>query len=255
MVIGAQLYTVRDFTKTPEALSETLKRVADIGYRTVQLSGTCPYDAEWMRDELSKNGLTCVLTHTPAKDILEDTVRVCRDHSVFGCHNVGLGAIPGGKMTDEAYEAFVADFLPAAKTIRDMGKKFYYHNHAFEFVRDRNGKLFIDRLTEDFSEDLLGITLDTYWVQFAGADPAAWLARLRGRVACVHLKDMAPTFKNGNRMAVVGEGNLDFEKIIDAAEGAGTEYLLVEQDDCYGEDPFACLSRSYRNLRSIGMKV
>lgn len=35
MQIGAQFYTLRDQCKTLEAFAESLKRVADIGYRTV----------------------------------------------------------------------------------------------------------------------------------------------------------------------------------------------------------------------------
>ena len=35
--------------------------------------------------------------------------------------------------------------------------------------------------------------------------------------------------------------------------GGGHEYLLVEQDDCYGEDPFECLRVSYQNLKARGL--
>ncbi len=255
MIIGAQLYTVREYAKTTEMLSQTLARVADIGYKSVQISGTCPYEAEWLRDELSKNGLSCVLTHTAAKEILENTEKVCHDHDIFGCRNVGLGAVPGGKLTGEIYEKFVADFTPAAKRIHELGKRFFYHNHAFEFSRDEQGRRFIERLVEDFSEELLGITLDTYWVQFAGADPVEWIGRLRGRMECIHLKDMTATFKNGNRMAPVGYGNMNFEKIVEAAAQANAQYLLVEQDDCYEEDPFVCLEKSYRYLTSLGLEA
>lgn len=59
MKIGAQLYTVHDFTKDLDSLSESLKKVADMGYRTVQVSGTCKYDADWIREQLDKNGLEC----------------------------------------------------------------------------------------------------------------------------------------------------------------------------------------------------
>ena len=55
-------------------------------------------------------------------------------------------------------------------------------------------------------------------------------------------------------MAVIGEGNLNFERILKKAEEAHTRYLLVEQDDCNGEDPFACLRRSYQNLRAMGLE-
>jgi sugar phosphate isomerase/epimerase len=69
-------------------------------------------------------------------------------------------------------------------------------------------------------------------------------------VPCIHLKDYA----YGGKMAVVGEGNLNFDRIFEKAESAQTQYLLVEQDDCGGEDPFACLRRSYRNLVAMGFR-
>ena len=42
MIIGAQLYTRRDFCRNLDDFSENLKKVADIGYTSVQVSGTCP---------------------------------------------------------------------------------------------------------------------------------------------------------------------------------------------------------------------
>ena len=254
MTIGAQLYTVRDFAKNLNDFEETLKKVADIGYKTVQVSGTCDFEAEWLSKQLEKNGLFCVLTHTKAADILENTEMVCRNHDIFGCQNIGLGAMPcGGKVTDEAYDQFVSDFTPAIQKIAASGHKFFYHNHAFEFIKSRDGKLFIDKLLEDFSPEMLGITLDTYWVQFAGADVSEWIEKLTGRVECIHLKDMVATFDNKNRMAPVGWGNMNFDKILFAAEKSGGKYLLVEQDSCYEEDPFVCLKKSHDYLRAMGL--
>ena len=57
----------------------------------------------------------------------------------------------------------------------------------------------------------------------------------------------------GQLMAVVGEGNINFDAVISAAESAGTQYLLVEQDNCNGEDPFDCLKRSYENMKAMGL--
>ena len=254
MIIGAQLYTVRDHTKTLDDFAETLKKVADIGYTTVQVSGTCEFEADWLRDKLRENGLSCVLTHTKPTEITGNTEKVCRDHDIFACKNIGVGAMPGGRVDDEVYEKFVSEFKPAAERIRDMGHKLFYHNHAFEFTRSRDGRLFLDKLLAEFSADLLGITLDTYWVHFAGADVCETIAKLTGRLECIHLKDMTATMKNGNRMAPVGHGNMNFEKIIAAAGENGAQYLLVEQDDCYEEDPFACLKKSYNYLISLGLK-
>lgn len=64
MEIGAQLYTVREHTKTLEDFSRTLEKIAAIGYRNVQVSGTCAYEPAWLKAELDRTGLRCVLTHT-----------------------------------------------------------------------------------------------------------------------------------------------------------------------------------------------
>ena len=91
MTIGAQLYTVRDFCRTPDDFARTLERIADIGYRTVQVSGTCAYEADWLARQLDRTGLQCVLTHTPGDRIADQTEQVAREHDVFGCRYVGLG--------------------------------------------------------------------------------------------------------------------------------------------------------------------
>ena len=57
MEIGAQFYTVRESCKTLDGFAETLKKVADIGYKNVQISGTCPYEAEWLKEQLQKLSL------------------------------------------------------------------------------------------------------------------------------------------------------------------------------------------------------
>ncbi len=253
MVIGAQFYTIRQFTQNLNDFSESLKKVADIGYTTVQISGTCPYEAEWLQDRLKETGLSCVITHISSDALLKETEQVCRNHDIFHCKNIGIGCMPGFDATDEIYDKFLVDFKPVAEKIKAAGHKLFYHNHAFEYGRSKDGKLFMEKLLEDFPPELLGITFDTYWAQFGGADPAAWLEKLAGRVECIHLKDMTIVNKE-QRMAPVGWGNMNFEQIIAAAEKAKAKYLLVEQDRCYEEDPFDCLKKSYEYLTSLGLK-
>ncbi len=253
MQIGAQFYTVREQCQTLEGLSESLKRAADIGYRTVQISGTCAYEPEWLREELQKNGLTCAVTHTAADTLADDTGRVIAGHEIFGCRYIGLGMMPGALHDPADYGAFTRRFRPAMEKIRAAGKLFLYHNHQFEFMRSPGGKIYLERMMEEFPAGLLGFTFDTYWAQYGGADPAQWLERLSGRVPCIHVKDMA-CVDAAPSMAPVGEGNLNWSRILAAAEQAGTQYVLVEQDDCHGEDPFDCLRRSYAYLRSLGLE-
>ena len=249
MQIGAQLYTVREHTKTLDDFSETLKKVADIGYKTVQVSGTCPFGAEWLRDELKKNDLKCVVTHTPPQRLLNKTEEVANEHKIFDCEYVGFGWNAFKLDEGDTPERYIENYLPVAKRLKENGCRFMYHNHDQEFQKV-DGRLIIDILAEAFSPELMGFIVDTFWVQAAGGDPAAWIRKLSGRAPCIHLKDYA----YGRKFAVIGEGNMNFDAIFKAAADSGVEYMLVEQDDCYREDPFECLRRSYEYLKSEGFE-
>lgn len=249
MNIGAQFFTIRDFCKTTEELAESLKRVADIGYKTIQLSGVCPFDAAWMKEQLRQNGLSCVLTHTAADRLIGEPEKVAAEHDIFGCRYVGLGWYNFTEKGQRTTADFFETYLPVAEALQSHGKYFMYHNHDMEFRRE-DGRLILDCLADGIPADKMGFTLDTFWIQAGGGDPAWWIEKLSGRVPCIHLKD----FAYGRKMAVVGEGNLNFDRIFAAAADAGTEYILVEQDDCNGEDPFDCLRRSYAYLQSRGFE-
>lgn len=248
MKIGAQLYTLREFCENPHDFSETLKRVADIGYKNIQVSGTCAYEPEWLNNQLEINGLRCVLTHIPSDRLTDAPETVAEEHDIFGCKYIGLGHF-GFNSAAESTDCFAERFGNAAKVFKENGKYFMYHNHDHEFKKE-NGRLILELLAEKLPADEMGFTLDTFWVQAGGADPAQWLEILNGRVPCIHLKD----FAYGKKMAVIGEGNINFNRVFEKAEAAGTEYMLVEQDDCCGEDPFDCLKRSYKYLKALGFE-
>lgn len=248
MQIGAQFYTIREYCNTLENFSESLKKVADIGYKSVQISATCPYEPEWLRDELKKNGLKCVLTHTSQENLVQDTENWAKKHDVFGCDNVGLGYY-GFSEKKEDLEKFFKIYSPVVENVYKSGKYFMYHNHASEFIKI-DGKIILQHIAQRFAPEKAGFTLDTYWVQVGGGDPAQWIENLSGRVPVIHLKDCA--FEQ--KMAVIGEGNINFDRVFKAAQSAGTQYMLVEQDDCNGENPFDCLKRSYEFLKSRGFE-
>lgn len=208
------------------------------------------FEAQWLKEQLDMNGLKCVLTHTRAPRILEETQQVCGEHKVLGCKYIGLGSYPFDPEKDgQDYPRFLRDFLPAARVMKENDLYFMYHNHDREFPK-LDDQLIMEKLLADIPADLMGFTLDTFWVQAGGGDPAQWLEKLAGRIPCIHLKDYA----YGRKMAPVGEGNINFDRVFEKAEAGGCKYMLVEQDDCNGEDPFDCLRRSYEYLKSRGFE-
>lgn len=252
MRLGAQTYTIRAYTQNERDFRESMKRVAAAGYDSVQLSAVGPIAPEILRAVCDENNLAIVLTHTNPDRIKNDPEGVIREHQILGCRCIGIGAMPERYRTAEWVDRFAVDYAPSARAFRDAGMYLMYHNHNFEWERLKDGRRILDVLLAQMPADLMGVTLDTYWVQAAGGDVLAWIDRLQDRIQCVHLKDMA-VHGYEQRMAAVGEGNMDFAAIIAKLKALGkTENLLVEQDNCYGDDPFDCLRRSCENVKKIG---
>lgn len=250
MTLGAQLFTLRDYTQTEKDLDYSLGRVAEMGYQTVQISAIGPIPAEKVRELCEKHGLKIVLTHTDQNRILNDTEAVIKEHDIMGCEYIGIGMMPMKYCSPEWLWHFADDFREPAKKIAAAGKLLMYHNHNIEFQKF-GGKLVMETLMESFAPDEMGFTLDTFWVQKGGGDVCDWFRKLQGRTPCVHLKDMAVR-EWEPIMAPVMEGNLDFPKILRTLEEiGGVKHLLVEQDVCEGS-PFDCLKTSYDNLHKLG---
>ncbi|MBS1726461.1 MAG: sugar phosphate isomerase/epimerase [Armatimonadetes bacterium] len=251
MKFGAQLYTLRDFCKTRDGFHDSLKRVAAMGYEGVQVSAVeafltevSPTELKGWLDEL---GLTCCATHRPWDRLMENLDEEIDIHKTIGCHVVGIGMGPkkcfdGGP---SEWRNWLKDVDRVVTKMSENGLVFAYHNHAIEFEK-KDGIRAIDILVAEANPDLQFI-LDTYWVHHAGGCCVDWINQLRGRLDVVHLKDKAVSGWD-TRYAPVGEGNLPWHSILPALDDAGTVWGVVEQDDCYGEDPFDCLDRSIKYL-------
>lgn len=244
MKLAAQLYTLRDLTKTAEGFEECLRRVAEIGYEGVQLSavgcmtGDAPeVDAAQARILLDRYGLVCCATHRPWDRLRDHPDAEAEFHRTLGCEVVGLGMLPN----QSDMPGFLPECVRVAEAFHARGLEFAYHNHEIEFSRI-GGVLYFDALRD---VPHLGFILDTYWVWVGGLDPAKLIPELAGRVRCVHLKDLLPVGREV-RFAPVGEGNLDWGAILPACREAGTEWLVAEQDETYGRDPFDALASSHR---------
>ena len=190
MQIGAQFYTVRNQCQTLDDFALTLRKVADIGYKTVQISGTCPYEAQWLREQLDKNGLQCVLTHIPVSKLVGETEQVIADHFTFDCPYIGLGYYSFDERKEDAtYDHFMKTFVPVAEKIRAGGKYFMYHNHDNEFklAPGENKQIVLEKLAEEIPADMMGFTLDTYWVQAGGGDPAEGFLKVVAAAAIINV--------------------------------------------------------------------
>jgi len=251
--LAAQLYTVRDYTKTAEGFRATIKKVADIGYTAVQVSGIGPIPHEEVKAITDEFGLTICITHVGFDYLQNDTEAAIAQHKLWNCPNVAVGSMPGPYREGglESFKRFAKDATEVGRKLADAGLTFSYHNHSFEFVRfgDRTG---LDVIYEESDPRYLQAEIDTYWVQHGGGDSIAWIRKMAGRMPVIHFKDMV-MYEGRQTMAEIGEGNLNWPGIIVACEETGVEWYAIEQDICL-RNPFESLKISYDNLRAMGVE-
>lgn len=251
MKIGAQLYTCRATCQTIEGVAETFKRIKQIGYNNVQISGFGPVSAKDVAHLLDDHGLHCCCTHIVWERFLEDLDSVIETHRLWKCRHPAIGGLQGVYFKEDGLKRFLDELRPVASKLAAAGMDFSYHNHNHELARF-GATSWLEALYRQAPPEMLKAEIDTYWIQAGGGDPADWVARQAGREPLLHLKDMTITSDRQQRFAEIGEGNLNWPRILDAARAGGVEFALVEQDDTYGRDPFECLSISYRNLKKMG---
>ena len=248
MILGAQMYTIRNFTKTNDDFAASMEKLAKIGYKYVQVSGIGKEVTPEAIAKASKDtGLKVVLTHTDIDRILNETDKVIEEHTLYGCDCVGIGGIFKYKPFNlESFKRFADDFAPAVEKIVKAGKVFSYHNHKFEYERTPDGKLFLDHIMDALPD--MKLTLDMYWVQAGGADPALNIEKYADKIFTTHFKDMR-IVDNEQKYAEVLEGNINYDRIVEACLKYGVKRHMVEQDDVLeGQNPFDCLETSYRNI-------
>lgn len=254
--IGAQFYTIRDYCKTLEDFDDSCRKVSEIGYKVVQLSGIGDFAGAEVKAILDKYGLICACTHRAPEKYLEHLDEEIEFHKTIGCKVCGLGAMPGGIKADfsnggmELVETFAKDFGPVCEKLAEHGLTFAYHNHGFEFVK-LNGRYLFDELFDRMPYDNFKLILDVYWLSSVGVNPAKFIAKYSNKIACLHYKDLKVVGHREQTYAEVGQGNLDWDDIIEVSKASSTEFALIEQDECDG-NPFDSLKISYDFLKEKG---
>lgn len=234
--VALQLYTLRNHLKTPSEVAVAMKKVREIGYTAVQVSGMGPIDEAELLKILDGEGLTLCATHESSDMVLDEPEKVVERLRKLNCR---LTAYPFPRGIDFSSDASVQELIEklnrAGKVLHEAGQILTYHNHNHEF-RKLDGKVILDLIYEKTDPRYLQGELDTYWVQMGGACTIDYINKLPNRLPMIHLKDFAVTEDNKPVFAEIGQGNMNFKDIIAAAEKVGCEWFIVEQDVCPGDE-------------------
>ena len=106
---------------------------------------------------------------------------------------------------------------------------------------------------------MIQLNPDTHWIHSSGRNICTFLEKYKDRYNYIHTKDfgidkVGPTWESRPiKFAPVGAGNLEWEPVIELCKKNQVKIYAIEQDDCYGEDPFECVKTSFDNLKKLGV--
>ncbi|MBR3893880.1 MAG: sugar phosphate isomerase/epimerase [Clostridia bacterium] len=261
--IALQLYSVRDEVK--KDFEGTLKKVKEMGYDGVELSGLDGRDPLEVKNALKEAGLLCPSSHAPIAE--QEQEGAFARYAQMGVRFVAVPWMDYGADNEKLVQNIETVGHLAARAA-DAGITLLYHNHDFEFRRV-NGKAILDILYERIPARLLQTQLDTCWVKFAGEDPVAYLKKYTGRAPLVHLKDFWSDGEDGTapydligktsearkktnfEFRPIGHGVQNIPAIVQAAESAGAEWLIVEQDESHSRPTLEAARMSIEYLRTL----
>jgi len=255
--ISLQTFTIRKFLKNPADLERSLVRVKELGINALELAriGFTPGEIRQIDAVRQRENLRIASTQIKLDVIRKNPDWIAEMHHILDCSCcvvsvISLKHLKRGRAGLLEY----ADLLNrTGETMKKKGVNLQFHHHNFEFVPlDDSGGTGFEFLAGALDPSLVGLVLDTYWLQRSGQNPGAFIRRLGGRVTGVHLRDFrltGPVWSPWIADAELGRGQLDFRDIVSACRETGVGYMAVEQAS---RKPWESLRISTDYLKKIG---
>ena len=251
---GVMMYTVLEQARAD--LEGTLARLAAIGYRGIETYGLVEhFGPVRVRRAIDAAGLELTSAHAPfpagdqAERILDENAELGAEVLVWSMERAEFDS-------PQAISHGLRRVNEAAERAAARGMRIAYHNHFAEFAQFFDGRQAYDLLLAELDDRVL-IELDAYWAVLGGADAAEVVTRLGDRIRFIHVKDgpgvtadRLPTSYYDDVMVPVGEGKIDWVRVLTAPSGLRWHIVELEQLDM---DTFEALERSYAYLVGRGL--
>jgi sugar phosphate isomerase/epimerase len=242
--ISIQLYSLRD--DAPKDFPGVLEKVAKMGYEAVEFAGYHGHSATDLRKVLDANGLQCSGTHTSVDQLEDDKLSdTFATHEALGTKNIIIPWLPLElHSTAEATLKTAERLSKLTERVEAEGFRLGFHAHDADMKPLDDGRSTWYILAENTPSTFL-MQFDTANAMHGGTDPVQPLLDFPGRGITVHLKEYP--FDG----AAIGEGKVPFAEVLKALPTAGTQWIVVEQEQYGSRTPLESVEVSLNNLKKI----
>jgi sugar phosphate isomerase/epimerase len=270
---GLQLWTVQDELRKDR--DATLRRIAAIGYREVELFELPPSPPEF-RKKCDDLGLKIVSGHFYLDSLSSrktiDAAKILGLQYmivVFPTLRSLAGQDISNRSVDELnplYEQISLDdykwnaeqFNKYGEMLKADGLRLGYHNHAVDLKQFGNVTGFESLITAT-DPNLVVFEMDCGHVIHAGHDPIAFLRQFPARIRLLHLKDLKPGYSISTSLdteekdtnAEIGSGVIDWKRLFDVAKRGNVKHCFVEHEGEMDHPPLEAITISYKYLQQF----
>lgn len=235
MPAGFQVYTIREMLA--KDFAGTLKMMADMGYRTVEMCSPPGYvgsgfepltkmTASEMKQIIEAAGLRCESCHYNFQELRENL-----DERLAFAKELGLTQMIASGFWLKP-DAKLADWLSACDELNKLGERtkkegiqLGYHNHHFEF-KELEGVLIYDAIMGKLDPALIKMQFQVAVVNI-GYQAVTYFEKYPGRFISLHLADWSSAEK---KAVPIGQGIVDWKKLFENIKPAGVKNYFVEMD-------------------------
>ncbi len=251
MKFGLQTYTIRKYQKKNiEAAYQPLAEMGIFNLEIARIDFTRD-NAIKVKELKDKYGFCPSAIQVKPKHVFKNVDGVVEFCKTVGCKNVVISMLPFECILgDESkFYSFVNTLDRHFEIYQRHGITLAYHHHNWEYIKLSNGKT---RMAELISKtEKIRFVNDTYWTARCGVDPALQIKEFGERLLGIHLRDLSFQKRFLDVLphdTVVGEGVIDFRRVLLAAKEVGCEYTVIEQKT---DNPYEDIKRGFENLQMI----
>jgi len=251
---GIQLYMVRDeMEKYPATV---LRILGDMGYTQLE-SFKGSKGMYWgmsnkeFKKVASQYKLSLISTHYDDDEIPFEKKAV--DASEIGMKYL-ICPWKGPQKSIDDFKKIAEDFNRRGKICKDHGIRFGYHAHDYPYKKV-DGQMPIDVLLDNTDKDLVDFEMDFYYTVTEGQDPEEYLKKYKDRFRLCHMRDVMkerlPAGSQDESACDLGQGIINYPKLINTALENGTKYFFVEQSRYFEETPMQSAKNNADYLKSL----
>ncbi|MBR0238667.1 MAG: TIM barrel protein [Thermoguttaceae bacterium] len=251
--VGVCMYSYRQLSS--KNLNKSLEVARSTGFVYIEYWSPYKHSLQEYRSMVEKHGLIPVSHNFDFNLWEKNPQKAVQDAITLGVKYAGTAYLPckgghTGALTEEEVRHHAEVINRAAKMLAEHGMKFMLHNHSQEFAPYKDGKTMFDLLMELIDPENVVIELDIAWAVYPWkVNPVDIIKKYPNRIKLLHIRDVTLPPDGSRPCSVpVGKGVLPIKEILLAAQEAGVEYYLIEDD---GNQPLIDIPETIKNMEEM----